>query len=134
MYVIEAWIKTIFHQVLELADLLQRWPILNFEEALQLLDYAYPDENVRKFAVQCLRQASDDEILRYLLQLAQTLKHESYFQCDLVEFLLERALTNQHIGHYLFWELKAEMNSPSVGLLFGLVLEVTFHIQKKTNF
>ena len=71
----------------------------------------------------CLRAVNDDVILRYLLQLAQALKHESYFQCDLVEFLLERALNNQHIGHSLFWELKAEMNSPAVGLHFGLVLE-----------
>ena len=58
-----------------------------------------------------------------MLQLAQALKHESFLQSDLVEFLLERALTNQHIGHHLFWELKAEIGSPSVGLLYGLVLE-----------
>ena len=110
-------------QVFELAELLRRWPVLDPEKALQLFDYAYPDENVRRFAVRCLREASDDVILRYLLQLAQALKHESYFYCDLVEFLLERALTNLHIGHHLFWELKAEMNSPFVGLLFGLILE-----------
>ncbi len=58
-----------------------------------------------------------------MLQLAQALKHESYLHCPLVEFLLERALNNQHIGHHLFWELRAEMNSPSAGLLFGLLLE-----------
>ncbi len=60
---------------------------------------------------------------RYLLQLAQALKHECYLHSSLVEFLLERALNNQHIGHHLFWELRAEMNSPFAGLLFGLVLE-----------
>ena len=54
----------------------------------------------------CLRAASDEVVLRYLLQLAQALKHESFLQCDLVEFLLERALNNQHIGHSLFWELR----------------------------
>lgn len=43
--------------------------------------------------------------------------------CDLAELLLERALNNQHIGQHLFWELRAEMNSPTVGLLFGLILE-----------
>ena len=59
------------------------------------------------------KEASDDIINCYLLQLAQALKHESYFQCDLVEFLMERALKNQHIGHHLFWELKAEMSSPT---------------------
>ena len=107
--------------VLELNGLLSRWPVLPAERALQLLDYAYPDEHVRRFAVKCLRESSDDVILRYLLQLAQALKHESFFRCDLVEFLLERALNNQHIGHCLFWELRAEMNV--VGIHYGLLLE-----------
>ena len=57
-------------------------------------------------SLRCLRETSDDVVLRYLLQLAQALKHESFLQCDLVEFLLERALNNQHIGHCLFWELR----------------------------
>jgi phosphatidylinositol-4,5-bisphosphate 3-kinase len=111
------------NHVAELHYLLERWPLLSPEDALQLLDYAYPDEAVRSFAVKSLRVASDDTITCYLLQLAQALKHESYLQCDLVEFLLERALNNQHIGHHLFWELKAEMNSPTAGLLYGLILE-----------
>lgn len=110
-------------EVAELHRLLETWPLLSPENALQLFDYAYPDEHVRKFAVKCLREASDDTISCYLLQLAQAIKHESYFQCDLVEFLLERALHNQHIGHHLFWHLKAEMTSPTVGLLYGLILE-----------
>ncbi len=62
-------------------------------------------------------------LFRYLLQVAQALKHECHLHCPLVELLLERALNNQHIGHHLFWELRAEMNSPSSGLLFGLLLE-----------
>ena len=110
-------------QVAEIHRLIESWPALPPETALQLFDYAYPDENVRRFAVRCLRQASDDTINSYLLQLAQALKHESYFQCDLVEFLIERALKNQHIGHHLFWELKAEMSSPTIGLFYGLILE-----------
>ena len=111
-------------QVSELHRLLETWPLLSPENALQLVDYAYPDEYVRRFAVQCLKQASDDTLSCYLLQLAQAIKHESYFGCELVEFLLERALHNQHIGHHLFWQLKAEMTSPTgVGLLYGLILE-----------
>lgn len=50
--------------VLELSQLLDRWPLLKPERALQLLDYAYPDSNVRSFAVRCLREAGDDEIMR----------------------------------------------------------------------
>ncbi len=110
-------------QSFQLSALLDRWPALTPERALQLLDYAYPDPAVRRFAVRCLRLAGDDAVRRYLIQLAQTLKHESYLHCDLVELLLEKALNSQHIGHHLFWELRAEMNSPSVGLQFGLILE-----------
>ena len=48
----------------------------------------------------------DAELLQYLLQLVQVLKYESYLDCDLVEFLLERALNNQKVGHYMFWLLR----------------------------
>ena len=54
------------------------------------------------------------------------MKHEAYLFSDLVEFLLERALNNQHIGHFLFWELRSEMNKTSASaasLLYGLLLE-----------
>lgn len=37
--------------VVELHSLLSRWPVLSAERALQLLDYAYPDQHVRRFAV-----------------------------------------------------------------------------------
>ena len=49
---------------------------------------------------------SDDEVSLYLLQLVQALKYENYLYCPLSEFLLERALRNQHIGQQLFWLLK----------------------------
>ena len=60
----------------------------------------------------------------YLLCLI-ALKHEAYLMSDLVEFLLERALNNQHIGHFLFWELRADMNkaASAASLLYGLLLE-----------
>lgn len=38
----------------EVITLLRDWPILPVEKALELLDYAYADEEVRRFAVQCL--------------------------------------------------------------------------------
>ena len=42
----------------------------------------------------------------YLLQLVQVLKYESYLDSELVTFLLQRALLNQHIGHNFFWLLR----------------------------
>lgn len=38
----------------EAVALLRNWPILPVEKALELLDYAYADQEVRSFAVQCL--------------------------------------------------------------------------------
>lgn len=51
------------------------------------------------------------------------MKHEPYLQCDLVEFLLDRALQNHRIGHYFFWHLRSEMQNPSVQVRFGIILE-----------
>uniref|UniRef100_A0A182MDL8 phosphatidylinositol 3-kinase n=1 Tax=Anopheles culicifacies TaxID=139723 RepID=A0A182MDL8_9DIPT len=110
-------------EVSEIVSLLQEWPKLLIERALELLDYAYADKYVRRYAVDCLRTIEDDELLLYLLQLVQALKHESYLNCDLVYFLLQRALHNQHIGHYLFWHLRSELSVPSVQVRFGLILE-----------
>lgn len=43
--------------------------------------------------------------------------------CPLAQFLLERAFRNKRIGHYLFWNLRAEVDSPQSCLRFGLILE-----------
>lgn len=109
--------------VAQMMDILTRWPPLNPEKALGLLDYAYADVNVRAFAVKCLSSISDDDLLLYLLQLVQALKYESYLHNHLALFLLDRSLKNQHIGHHLFWLLRSEMHDPSVSVIFGLLLE-----------
>lgn len=41
--------------VLQLQALLQIWPKLSPRDALELLDFNYPDQYVREFAVNCLR-------------------------------------------------------------------------------
>ncbi|CAH1115059.1 unnamed protein product [Psylliodes chrysocephalus] len=110
-------------EVSEVVVMLKKWPKLPVEKALELLDYAYADQEVRKFAVECLYDVSDEDLLLYLLQLVQALKHELYLECDLVNFLIKRALSNQQIGHYLFWHLRSEMQVPAVSVRFGLILE-----------
>ncbi|XP_037722710.1 phosphatidylinositol 4,5-bisphosphate 3-kinase catalytic subunit delta isoform [Drosophila subpulchrella] len=104
--------------------LLKQWPLISIERSLELLDYAYPDPAVRRFAIRCLHFLKDEDLLLYLLQLVQAIKHESYLESDLVVFLLERALRNQRIGHYFFWHLRSEMQTPSMQTRFGLLLEV----------
>ncbi|RWS06961.1 phosphatidylinositol 4:5-bisphosphate 3-kinase catalytic subunit beta isoform-like isoform X1 [Dinothrombium tinctorium] len=109
--------------MMQMMTLLYSWPPIETETALELLDFAYADCHVRAFAVKCLKQTSDEDLMLYLLQLVQALKYESYLYSDLVLFLLERALKNQNIGHHLFWLLRSEMHESSVSVLFGLILE-----------
>uniref|UniRef100_A0A671L1H8 phosphatidylinositol-4,5-bisphosphate 3-kinase n=1 Tax=Sinocyclocheilus anshuiensis TaxID=1608454 RepID=A0A671L1H8_9TELE len=107
----------------EMVCLLRKWQELPAIHALELLDYSFPDPHVRSFTIRCLRNLRNDELFQYLLQLVQVLKYESYLDCDLTCFLLERALSNKKIGHFLFWHLRSEMHVPSVSLRFGLILE-----------
>uniref|UniRef100_A0A672QRI2 phosphatidylinositol-4,5-bisphosphate 3-kinase n=1 Tax=Sinocyclocheilus grahami TaxID=75366 RepID=A0A672QRI2_SINGR len=107
----------------QLQALLQIWPKLSPRDALELLDFNYPDQYVREFAVICLRDMSDDELLQYLLQLVQVLRYEPYYDCALSRFLLERAQSSRKIGHFLFWYLRSEMYMPAVSVHFALILE-----------
>ncbi|XP_053433246.1 phosphatidylinositol 4,5-bisphosphate 3-kinase catalytic subunit delta isoform isoform X3 [Nycticebus coucang] len=109
--------------VAQMLYLLCSWPELPVLSALELLDFSFPDCHVGSFAIKSLRKLTDDELFQYLLQLVQVLKYESYLDCELTRFLLDRALANRRIGHFLFWHLRSEMHVPSVALRFGLILE-----------
>ena len=93
-------------QVRRLHALLRRWPLIPFKYALQLLDYAYPDERVHEFAVKCLNVEEDETIEMFFCQLVQALKHQNYYNSALCSFLLERALKNQRLGHKVAWREK----------------------------
>nr|XP_061802411.1 phosphatidylinositol 4,5-bisphosphate 3-kinase catalytic subunit delta isoform-like isoform X2 [Nerophis lumbriciformis] len=121
LLLITKWNKR--EDVVQMVSLLRNWPELPAIPALELLDYSFPDPAVRSFTIRCLRKLSDDELLQYLIQLVQVLKYESYLDCDLTTFLLERALFNRKIGHFLFWHLRSEIHVPSVSVRFGLILE-----------
>uniref|UniRef100_A0A8C5ENU4 phosphatidylinositol-4,5-bisphosphate 3-kinase n=1 Tax=Gouania willdenowi TaxID=441366 RepID=A0A8C5ENU4_GOUWI len=107
----------------QLQVLLQIWPKLSPRDALELLDFNYPDQYVREYAVGCLRDISDEELLQYLLQLVQVLRYEPYYDCALTHFLIERAHGNRVIGHFLFWHLRSEIHMPAVSVQFALILE-----------
>lgn len=119
--------------VSEMTRILKKWPRnkMSMERTLELLDYAYADPSVRRFAVQGLDLIKDEDLQLYLLQLVQAIKHESYLYCDLVEFLLKRALNNQRIGHFLFWHLRSEIQVPSVQVRFSLILEAYLRSSKE---
>ncbi|XP_006873151.1 PREDICTED: phosphatidylinositol 4,5-bisphosphate 3-kinase catalytic subunit delta isoform isoform X1 [Chrysochloris asiatica] len=109
--------------VAQMIYLLCSWPELPVLSALELLDFSFPDRHVGSFAIKSLRKLTDDELFQYLLQLVQVLKYESYLDCELTKFLLDRALANRKIGHFLFWHLRSEMHVPAVALRFGLIME-----------
>ncbi|KAI4901509.1 hypothetical protein NFI96_033444, partial [Prochilodus magdalenae] len=82
---------------------------LELHVALELLSVDYIDEKVRSLAVQRLEMMSNEEVLRYLLQLVQTLKVEPYHDSSLARFLIQRALRSKRIGHFFFWYLRSEV-------------------------
>ncbi|GCB73653.1 hypothetical protein scyTo_0002733, partial [Scyliorhinus torazame] len=109
--------------VAQIIYLLQSWKELPALNALELLDYSFPSRYVRSLAIKCLKKLSEEELSQYLLQLVQVLKYEPYLDAELTKFLLDRALSNKQIGHFLFWHLRSEMHFPAVSLRFGLILE-----------
>ncbi|KAG8568347.1 hypothetical protein GDO81_013964 [Engystomops pustulosus] len=120
--------------VAQMVYLLQTWPELPVLTALELLDFNFPDRHVGSFTMSCLKKLTNEELCQYLLQLVQVLKYESYLECELTMFLLERALIHRKIGHFLFWHLRSEMHVPAVALRFGLILEAycrgsTYHMK-----
>lgn len=111
--------------VAKMTALLQTWPHLTVDYALEILDFEYPDHNVREFAVRCLdNDLGDDDVSQYMLQLVQALKFETHLVCPLAEFLLSRALKNQHLGHKLFWLLRSENHNPAVTTQYSLILQI----------
>jgi len=58
--------------VIEIYNLLHRWPLIKPLVALELLNGYYADLQIRKFAVSCLDQtASDEDLQMFGLQLVQ---------------------------------------------------------------
>lgn len=51
---------------------------MDVEDALELLSPNFTHPVVRKYAVTRLKQACDEDLLLYLLQLVQALKYENY--------------------------------------------------------
>lgn len=60
---------------------------------------------VRRLAVDWIKKMTSDEIIDYLPQLVQALKHETYESSPLAEFLLEKSLTFPRVAHHLYWLL-----------------------------
>lgn len=71
---------------------------------------------VREMAVGWIRELSNDELVDYLPQLLQAMKHETYEASPLTRFLLERALFSPRVAHHIYWLLTQALpgQSPQV--------------------
>ncbi|XP_055335345.1 phosphatidylinositol 4-phosphate 3-kinase C2 domain-containing subunit alpha-like [Paramacrobiotus metropolitanus] len=108
--------------------ILDNWPQLNPVEAMQLLLNTFPDEEVRRYAVNCVRQSSTEALSRFLPQLVQAIKLQNYDANALTKFLLESALHNINIAHDLYWLLKENIHCPKLGYRYRLILNALLNL------
>lgn len=80
------------------------------------VSHSFPDMKVREMAVGWIRELSNDELVDYLPQLLQAMKHETYEASPLTRFLLERALFSPRVAHHIYWLLTQALpgQSPQV--------------------
>lgn len=64
-------------EVKQALGLLAQWTPMNVEDALELLSPTFKHPTVRRYAISRLKQAPDEDLLLYLLQLVQALKYEN---------------------------------------------------------
>ncbi|TRY73729.1 hypothetical protein TCAL_06692 [Tigriopus californicus] len=83
-------------------------------DILQLFLPIFPDDRVRRCAIEWMAEMTNDEIIDYLPQLLEALKHETWSNSPLACLLLERSLTSPRIAHYLYWYLTQSLpgNTP----------------------
>ncbi|XP_020493853.2 phosphatidylinositol 4,5-bisphosphate 3-kinase catalytic subunit gamma isoform [Labrus bergylta] len=97
---------------------------LDVTVALELLSMEFADVTVRRLAVKRLESLSNDDVLKYLLQLVQTLKVEPYHDSFLARYLIQRALRSKRIGHFFFWYVRTEVaGCPYFRQRMALILE-----------
>ncbi|OPJ71535.1 hypothetical protein AV530_009738 [Patagioenas fasciata monilis] len=94
-----SWDRT---TVSEMYAVLKTWRFSSPLEALGLLTFSFPDQDIRKTAVQQIENLSNDELLEYLPQLVQVLKFEWSLESPLVKLLLNRSLQSIQVAHQLY--------------------------------
>ncbi|CAD5206654.1 unnamed protein product [Bursaphelenchus okinawaensis] len=94
----------------EFYNLLNTWPQLYVDTAIELLDARFSDRYVRAFAVRHLDKIIDnDQMQLYLLALVQCLRYEPYATSPLADMLVRRALMDYKVGHTFLWLMRSEL-------------------------
>ncbi|KNC29902.1 hypothetical protein FF38_01684 [Lucilia cuprina] len=94
-----------YASLMDLHSLLYSWSALSPQQALELLLPRYPDAKVREKAVEWISQQSNDQLVDYLPQLIQALKHDTYEASSMARFLLSKSLESPRIAHHMYWLL-----------------------------
>ncbi|XP_050664741.1 phosphatidylinositol 3-kinase catalytic subunit type 3 isoform X2 [Leptidea sinapis] len=67
-------------EVRQALSMMKQWSPMDVEDALELLTPKFTHPAVRKYAISRLKQAPDEDLLLYLLQLVQALKYENFHE------------------------------------------------------
>ncbi|XP_030373429.1 phosphatidylinositol 4-phosphate 3-kinase C2 domain-containing subunit beta [Scaptodrosophila lebanonensis] len=94
-----------YANLIDLHALLQSWAPLSPLQALELLLPSYPDAKVREKAVEWISYMSNDQLVDFLPQLVQSLKHDTYEASPLARFLLAKCLESPRFAHHMYWLL-----------------------------
>ena len=110
-------------QVREIPLLLNKWARPSPLLALTLLDAKFANTFVREYAVECIEDFTEEELMLYLLQIIQALKYELYEDSALARLLIRRGLSDpKFLGHQLFWQLMSEAHLSHIRIRFSIVL------------
>ena len=88
-----------------LYGLVETWPQPDIIDILQLLLPIFPDTAVRAAAVTWLASCSSDQLLDFLPQLVEAVKHETWSASPLSRLLIQRSLSCPRLCHSLYWLL-----------------------------
>lgn len=90
--------------VAEVGLLLHMWPKLPAVRALELLDYAYADQAVRKYAVQCLQDMRYEIIKKYdcMIKLFKLLCFAFIYKIHFYMILIRKQYKFRDLQNFVF--------------------------------
>lgn len=103
----------------EAVEVLHMWVDIDVADALELLGPTVKNAQVRAYAVDRLRNASDHDLELYLLQLVEALKFEPWVasatRSYLARFLTNRAVLNPVLGNFFYWYVSIQASERRYG-------------------
>ncbi|KAH8315286.1 hypothetical protein KR074_003629 [Drosophila pseudoananassae] len=94
-----------YANLIDLHALLHSWAPLSPLQSLELLLPRYPDAKVREKAVEWISKMPNDQLVDFLPQLVQSLKHDTYEGSAMARFLLAKCLESPRFAHHMYWLL-----------------------------